>query len=149
MGEPVRVLLIAPPDWKDRAVLERELTAVADEYPGRQLVLVHAAEPGSTTPAAALAHRLGYRLEPRYALWTRPCDLSFCPPEHRRPNRGRPGTYCPSAGVRRDLAMIESGADLCLMLVSSDPAEEPPACLHAITRAEIPIRRIEPARSPR
>jgi hypothetical protein len=138
--DPVRVLCVVPTGWTDRRALERALQAVTGEHPDRPLVVVHAGEPGKTALVAQVAHKLGHRPDPHYALWNRPCDYSFCEPEHRRPNRGRPGTYCPAAGVRRDLAMVQAGADLCITF--SAPTDNPPRCVLAAERAGIPIRRV-------
>ena len=148
--DPVRVLCVIPAGWTDRKAIERALQEVAGEHPDRPLTVVHASEPGKTMLVAHVAHSLGYRPEPRYALWNRDCDYSFCEPEHRIPNRGgRPGTYCPAAGARRDLAMVKAGAALCLEFVLGDPGGDLPAGVLAAMRAGIPIRKVEQVRIPR
>lgn len=42
-----------------------------------------------------------------------------CGPGHRKVSR-RHGEYCPTAGLRRDVAMIETGITLCVALLATN-----------------------------
>jgi len=95
-------------NWTDRALLERRLlTAVP---PGTH-TLVHGGARGVDLIAASLAIDLGWAEEIFPADWQH-CDPT-CPPDHLEYTR-RGTTYCPSAGHRRNQAMVDSRPDLVL-----------------------------------
>lgn len=114
---PYRILVTGGRDWDDRDHVHRVLAGlVTAPVP----VLVHGDQGryrdgrlvGLDRVAARVAEELGWRTEPHPAWWDGPCSPS-CPPGHRR-RRGF-GTYCPTAGPRRNRAMAELGADLCIV----------------------------------
>ena len=78
-------------------------------------ILVHGDCPEGDRDAAVLWRRLGGRTEAYPANWTGPC-VESCPPGHRRLRRGpgvrggaaTGGTSCPAAGMRRNLAMLDT-----------------------------------------
>lgn len=93
----------------------------AGQQLGRDTVLVHGDQgdeehrSGADRIAARWWRRWGLPTEEHPADWDGPCAAD-CKPGHRLPNIGRPGTYCPQAGPRRNRLMIGLGADLCLGL---------------------------------
>lgn len=101
-----------------------ELTATAHQHGFQGLVIVHGACPTGVDHIAAYwcdsARRLGVIEERHPANWDS-CGWDCPPRPHRRwkqaGDRHHPGMlddYCPGAGPRRNKAMVDSGADLCL-----------------------------------
>lgn len=93
-----------------------QLIRVALVHAWRQLgsgtVLVHGAAEGGDTIAAQWWTTGGLQVEPHPADWAT-CGPD-CPPGHRKSNRR--GEYCPTAGHRRNQAMVDLGADLCIAM---------------------------------
>ncbi|WP_435109780.1 SLOG family protein [Nocardiopsis synnemataformans] len=77
--------------------------------------LRHGCAQGADTLAAREAERLGWRVEPYPADWKGPCAPG-CPPDHRKPRKNGPGTYCPLAGHRRNQEMVAARPRLDLVL---------------------------------
>jgi hypothetical protein len=77
---------------------------------------------------------LGGRVEEHPAYWDGVCDPAFCRPGHRRAGRG--GSYCPSAGIRRNQVMVDRGADICLAFLR-DNSRGTLDCIQRARRAGI------------
>lgn len=117
-----RILLTGSRTWTDHRRVEEALDAVLALGP---MVLVHGACPsGADALAAEWAHRNGVPTEPHPADWDR-CAQEC--PAHPHRIRKRPGdvdhpgvvdTYCPGAGPRRNKAMVDLGATVCLAFLA-------------------------------
>lgn len=97
------------------------LSHVRDEIgvPGSRIVVVHGGQgtrdrEGRVVKGLDLivdeqARRLGMVPEPHPADW----DLCApgCRPSHRRPKKRGTGTYCPTAGHRRNAEMVDLGVE--------------------------------------
>lgn len=93
--------------------LIRAVLVCAGRRLGRDTVLVHGAAPGVDSIAAGIWEAWGLPVEAHPADWTR-C-VPGCPPLHRKVRRDG-DTWCPTAGHRRNQAMVDAGADLMLAL---------------------------------
>lgn len=95
--------------------LIRVALAYAGQRLGRDTVLVHGAARGGDELAARWWSGWGLPCEAWPADWAGPCDPAVCRPGHRKTNQaGR--EYCPLAGPRRNQAMVDAGADLCVAM---------------------------------
>jgi hypothetical protein len=101
----------------------RQLLAEARELYGPELVVVEGEAPGADRLARAAAYELGLAVDRVPADWTGPCRPS-CKPGHRRRRLNGGRMYCPAAGVYRNQAMLEAGADAVIALLV-DPAISP------------------------
>lgn len=141
---PLRVLVTGSRRWTDAAAIE---TALLDcwhdalELGAPGIVVVHGAAEGADTDADrwALRHEgQGVGRDPRPADWTGPCPPE-CRPGHRK--RRRDGSeFCPTAGHRRNQAMVDAGAAVALAFQvgqSSGTAD----CIRRAEAAGIPVRR--------
>jgi hypothetical protein len=78
--------------------------------------LVHGDDPDSDHKARGIWRSLGGVDEPWPAKWSE-CGWG-CPHQTHRKIRQRTGEeYCPGAGIRRSVAMVESAPDLALAFV--------------------------------
>jgi hypothetical protein len=93
--------------------LIRAVLVCAGRRLGRDTVLVHGAATGVDTIAAGIWERWALPVEPHPADWGR-C-IPACPPLHRKVRRDG-DSWCPTAGSRRNQAMVDAGADLMLAL---------------------------------
>lgn len=122
------------------------IAAEAGVAPGRVLV-IHGAQgvrrggvvvSGCDLLVEEVARRLGMAVDPHPADW--PTCAPGCRPGHRRRN-GRGTEYCPTAGHRRNAAMVALGAHLC----SAWPLGESPGtrgCMALAEAAGIPVRNL-------
>lgn len=87
-----------------------------EDLAGAPMALVSGACPtGADQLCEEAAEALGWRIERHPADWPAAC-LSSCKPGHRRTRQGG-SSYCPAAGVYRNQAMVDLGADLCLAFI--------------------------------
>ncbi|MEU0468947.1 SLOG family protein [Amycolatopsis sp. NPDC006131] len=111
-----RILLTISRTWTQWSTVRRAMTTTLERYP--DAVLVHGDDPDSDRKAAGIWKSLGGTQEPVPADWDH-CDPEqdvACRKAHRKQRRD--GTwYCPTAGLRRNTAMLESGPDLCLSFI--------------------------------
>lgn len=131
MAEPYRVLVTGSRTWSDLDTIAEALDAVIAQTPSTDIVVVHgdcprgadhiAAEYCELT--AAFAERLGKTLavEPHPADWQ---------------------TYGRFAGPRRNVEMVNLGADVCLAFIV-DGSKGASHCADLAERAGIPVRRYE------
>ena len=136
--DPFRVIVTGSRAWANPRLVFAALRAVESEALERGCSEVILVEGGCPTGADTIArrflearqqaaHRPRWTLETFHAAWDY-CDDQReprCPPYGHR-QRKRPGDihhpgqlpdYCPRSGPRRNRAMIEEGADLCLAFI--------------------------------
>jgi len=106
-----RLLVTGSRSWTDETLLLYALR-LAGERLGRDTVLVHGDARGADRAAADIWARWHLPTEAHPADWDGPC-VDTCRPGHRV-RRKHGGTYCPTAGTRRNSLMVTLGADLCL-----------------------------------
>lgn len=119
----MRILVTGSRDWEDRERIWHDLDQVLldnmDVEP--EFIVVEGA---CHTGADRMAYEwvldcnndgIAVRPHRNPADWAGPCDPQFCKPGHRR-KRGN-SDYCPAAGVRRNLEMVETMPDLVLAYI--------------------------------
>jgi outer membrane protein assembly factor BamB len=85
-----------------------------------------------------LPHPLTVVEEAHPADWDAPCRRT-CRKDHRRPNKGRPGTYCPTAGNYRNAdKLVAPGADAAAVFLL-DESSGTTDCMRRLVAAEIPF----------
>lgn len=132
-----RLLITGSRRWTNQRLISLALlAAVTCDGPG--IVVVHGACPtGADNIADTLARQADIPVEPHPADWAN-CAAD-CRPGHRKVRRD--GTsYCPTAGHRRNQAMVDLGAYHALVFMagqSSGTAD----CLRRIKRAGIDYTR--------
>lgn len=126
-----RILLTCSRSWNAWSVMREALTQVHDRYPGA--VLVHGDAPKGDRDAAGIWRGLGGEVEAWPAKWREHGSDCRCPDWTR-------DKHCPYAGMRRNVAMVESGPDLVLAFInrSSKGASH---CAQAAEDAGIPTVR--------
>lgn len=82
----------------------------------------------------------GVALEQHFANWE--TCAPACQPGHRRLRRDG-STYCPAAGPRRNAAMVNAGADLCLAFPLGRSAGTR-GCMRLAAAAGIPVKEHTP-----
>lgn len=138
-NEPVdvRILITGSRTWTNQSIIRNALTIarISRTGPNRRLVVVHGAAPGADTIAADLAEQVGLAVE------AHPADWDTCHPRcrlgHRRHRRGG-GDYCPTAGHRRNQAMVDLGAAACLAFPVGE-ARGTRHCMERAAAAGIPV----------
>lgn len=143
-----RVIVTGSRDWVDPTSVERALFGLVELG---WLTVVHGACPtGADLFAARWAEEFSVcvEAEPWPADWDS-CSW-HCPPGHRRLKRAgdvtHPGVlpdYCPSAGPRRNAAMVGAGADLCLAFPLGR-SYGTRGCMRLAAAVGIEVRVIEP-----
>jgi hypothetical protein len=137
-----RILITGSRSWPDLQLLADILMetwhdATQNGHPN--IVVVHGGADGADTLARLWAEAHGIPAETHPADWTGPC-ADTCPPGHRRARRD--GTdYCPLAGHRRNQAMVNLGADLCIAFHHNRSTGTADAIRRA-TAAGIPVRTV-------
>lgn len=139
---PARILITGSRSWPDPLLLAQTLMdtwhdALQDGHDS--LTVVHGGADGADTLAGDWATGHDIATEVHTADWPGPC-ADTCPPGHRKQHRIR-GDYCPLAGHRRNQAMVDRGADLCLAFHHNSSSGTADAMRRA-TAAGIPVRRI-------
>lgn len=112
-AQPARVLFTGSRTLTDPRLIRPPLTTVRHRFP--TATLVHGAAEGADRIAARIWTAWGLPTEAHPADWTGPCTPD-CPTGHRRQRRNGTG-YCPQAGLRRNRAMVTTGAHACLALI--------------------------------
>lgn len=127
MNGSCRVLVTGSRDWKDRALLERELDALLAEHGA--LTLVHGAHPRG---ADSMAHNWG--LNRRHASSYGAVTLEPRPADWRQHGK--------AAGPIRNAEMVADGADLCLAFFKEGAANKGTSnCAGLAESAGIPVKR--------
>ncbi|WHT20978.1 DUF2493 domain-containing protein [Crossiella sp. CA-258035] len=110
-----RILITGSRTWRDWDRIERAILDHSPGYPaGEDTLIVHGGCPdGADEIAATIAATLGLPTEVHRADWD--ICVETCKPGHRRLRYGK--SYCPTAGPRRNAAMVEAGADVCLAFI--------------------------------
>lgn len=138
--EPLRVLVTGSRSWPDKRTIEAALLDCwhdATQLGAPGIVVVHGAAKGADRMAAQWAARHGQSLDPVPAGWD--WCVPDCPPGHRQQRRDG-AEYCPTAGHRRNQAMVDAGASVCLAFQvggSTGTAD----CIRRAEAAGIPVRR--------
>ncbi|MFE9461628.1 SLOG family protein [Streptomyces californicus] len=140
----IRILVTGSRSWEDVQGLDDALRDTWNDAtqvfsPEHPVVIVHGdCYKGADFFARHWAVANGIRQERYPADWTGPCAPE-CPDSHR-PIRGNGQSYCPTAGPRRNEAMVQLGADILVAFQrgnSSGTAD----CIRRATAAGIPVRR--------
>ena len=107
---PVRILVTVSRSWSKWPVMREALAQVHAKYP--DAVLVHGDAPRGDRDAAGLWRAVGgVEVEAWPARWREHGDDCRCPDWTRQ-------QHCPYAGMRRNVAMVESAPDLCLAFIN-------------------------------
>lgn len=120
--------------------MKAELAKVYDARP--DAVLVHGDAPKGDRDAAGIWRGMGGQVE----AW--PADWEHCAPDCRHRQRVEMDrsanfkTHCPYAGLRRNLAMVESAPDLVLAFIHNK-SRGASHCAQAAEDAGIPTVRYE------
>jgi hypothetical protein len=136
----IRILITVSRSYNEWSTMRTALEKVYAEYP--DAVLVHGGARPGDCDAARMWKDLGGAVEPPWKPdW--PTCATDCKPGHRKVNRvGQ--EYCPTAGMRRNVAMVESAPDLVLAFV--DPKSKTQGASHCARIAKdagIPVVRYE------
>ncbi len=127
-----RVLITGSRNWRYPATIHRVLETVAATASG--LTVVHGGAQGADRMAGDYARDRGWNVDPHPADW--PTCAPDCKPGHRR--RGRRGEYCPTAGHRRNAAMVATRPDIVLAFWR-DHSSGTRNCLDLAKAAGLPI----------
>lgn len=135
-----RIVVTCSRSWSAWSIMRAALEKVWTEHPGA--ILVHGGAPHGDCDAAGIWKGLGGVVEPPWKPdW--PSCAAECKPGHRKVNRAGQ-EYCPTAGMRRNVAMVESAPDL--VLAFCDPKSKTQGASHCARSAEdagIPVVRYE------
>lgn len=126
--------------FTDRALVF-DVLAKAREVYGPDLIVVYGvAGRGADQLIRQASKALGLELDPHPADWTGPCRPA-CRPGHRKRRRDL-STYCPAAGVYRNQAMVDRGADACVAFLvepSISACEGTRDTMRRAAAAQIPV----------
>jgi hypothetical protein len=127
--------------WTDEQAIRDALASVISQYGPENVVVVHG---GCPQGADALADRIasgwtGVTVERHPADWDAPCRPTCRHGYKTRADRTR---YCPSAGIYRNQAMVDLGADICLAFQVGN-SKGTADCIRRAEKAGIPVRRYE------
>lgn len=152
-----RIVVTGSREWVDadvlRDVLDKLTQSLADDgY--TELLVAHGAcyprvdrETGRRPAKSAdwlahlwielLPHPIPVVEEAVPAPWSAPCRRT-CRKNHRKPNRGRPGTFCPTAGNYRNADLVAPGANAAAVfwLDNSSGTKD---CVSRLVAAGIPF----------
>ncbi|MFF2411826.1 SLOG family protein [Streptomyces sp. NPDC058092] len=141
----IRILVTGSRTWDDVQVLDDTLRDIWHDAtqvfgPEHPVVIVHGdCRKGADFFARHWAVANDIRQEVHPADWTAPCAPE-CPDGHRL-NRANGQTACPTAGPRRNEAMVQLGADI-LVAFQRDNSRGTADCIRRASQAGIPVRRI-------
>ncbi len=127
-----RVLVTGSRSWRYPATIRRVLETIAATSP--DLTVVHGGAPGADRMAGDYARDRGWNVEVHHADWST-CDPG-CKPSHRRV--GKRGEYCPTAGHRRNAAMVATQPAIVLAFWR-DHSSGTKQCLDLAKQAGLPI----------
>lgn len=118
MTSTYRILVTGSREWTDRDLLTRELDTALTRArrTGRTPVIIHGACPrgaDAMTDHYALSHDM--RPERHPADWAN-CAPG-CNPAHQQHAQRTGKPYCPLAGKRRNITMVNAGADIVLAFI--------------------------------
>ncbi|MGO1629650.1 DUF2493 domain-containing protein [Agrococcus casei] len=136
-----RLLITGSRDWPDEALIASALSRAVEHLGSWETVLVHGAAPGADSMAAAVFAANGLPVEAHPADWG--VHSENCPSEDPGTgscHRGR--DRCRRAGYRRNQAMVDAGADLCLAFIARR-SRGATMCAQIAERAGIPVWRFE------
>ncbi|WP_331723387.1 SLOG family protein [Streptomyces atratus] len=140
----IRILVTGSRTWEDVEVLDDALRDTWHDAthvfgPEHPVVIVHGdCREGADFFARHWAVANGVRQEKHPADWTGPCAPE-CPDDHRL-NRANGQTACPTAGPRRNEAMVQLGADI-LVAFQRGNSRGTADCIRRAAQAGIPVRR--------
>ncbi|MFI6793645.1 SLOG family protein [Nonomuraea sp. NPDC050383] len=129
---PYRILVTGSRSWTDWSTVWTALEDAieqAHQQGHREYVIVHGGAQGADRIAADFCEdQAGWydNADQTLAVEHHPADWATCAPTcrpgHRRARRDGT-TYCPTAGLRRDAAMVALGANVCIAFI--DPCTKP------------------------
>lgn len=119
-----RILVTVSRSWRAWSTMRTALEKVHAEHP--DAVLVHGDAPRGDRDAAGMWRGLGGEVEPWPAKWGE--HAPDCPLSHMKERT------CVHAGLRRNVAMVESAPDLVLAFV--DPTSTTKGAFHCAELAE-------------
>lgn len=123
-----RIIITVSRRWRDWLTMQGVLRTLHTNMP--DAVLVHGDCHRGDKDAARLWTKMGGATEAHPADW-RNCDPHRCDPTHRKVNKYN-GSYCPTAGFRRNQHMVDLGADVCVAFVVDSSS----GAMDCATRAE-------------
>lgn len=123
--EPLRLLVTGSRSWNDQGTVWRALNRIQAQHPGRPVVIVHGA-----CPEGADAHAVAW-------VHTNVQSDAFVVEEPHPADWFRQGR---SAGMRRNVRIVEAGADVCLTFIDpcalpTCPRPKPHGAVHCATTA--------------
>lgn len=137
-----RLLVTGSRTWTNRRVIYDALLDARDYlgWPDVAVTLMHGGASGADRIASVIGKSWGMPVMTMRADWLAPCRAE-CAPDHRRTNpEGE--SICPMAGLYRNAAMVEAGADLVLAFILNG-SRGATHCASLAERAGIPVRRFE------
>jgi hypothetical protein len=158
VNRTARIIVTGSRRWTDAAVLREVLDKLAQAFADdgyTELRVAHGAcyprkdpqtgrRPAKSADWLAhlwielLPHPLTVVEEAWPADWDAPCRRT-CRKDHRKPNRGRAGTYCPTAGnYRNQDKLVAPGADAAAVFLLDD-SPGTTDCMRRLTAADIPF----------
>lgn len=127
-----RILVTVSRSWSEWSVMREALETVHDRHPDG--ILVHGDAPKGDRQAAGMWQEMGARVESWPAVWTK--HAPECPLTHMKQRT------CKHAGLRRNVAMVESAPDLVLAFINKGSAGAS-HCAQTAEDAGIPTIRYE------
>ena len=128
----MRILLTCSRSWTAWSIMRAALVQVHEKY--QEAILVHGAAEKGDRQAAGMWLSFGGVDEPWPAKWSEHGDDCRC----SRTTRSKP--VCGFAGLRRNVAMVESAPDLCLAFINK-ASKGASHCAQIAEDAGIPVVR--------
>lgn len=120
----IRILVTVSRSFKEWSTMRSALAQVHERHP--DAVLVHGDAPRGDRDAAGIWRGMGGDVEVRPAKWSE-CGWDCPHATHRKVNKAGQ-EYCPGAGMRRNVALVESAPDL--VVAFCDPSSKTKGAFH-------------------
>lgn len=125
-----RFLATISRSYREWSTVRGALVRVYQEHPG--WLLDHGDCEDGDQQVAGIWRQLGGAVEPHPADW--PTCAPDCPPGHRKVRKRTGEEFCPSAGFRRNIGMVELAP--LLVLAFLDPESKTKGAYHCAQIAE-------------